>query len=110
MFGFHPDKLVKEGKFEKLEGEVAKLDAEKCKQVAEACASSNEDGAYNVLVSILDKEDRECKMAAIKALGNQGRSSASTHLLHLMDASGTDAEMKKAIETALEQIHSHHES
>ena len=36
MFGFHPDKLVKEGKFEKLEGEVAKLDAEKCKQVAEA--------------------------------------------------------------------------
>ena len=110
MFGFHPDKLVKEGKFEKLEAEVAKLDAEKCKQVAEACATSREDGAYNVLVSILDKEDRECKMAAIKGLGDQGRESASTHLMHLMDAAGSDAEMKAAIETALDKIHSHHES
>ena len=27
MFGFHPDKLVKEGKWDKLESEVVKLDA-----------------------------------------------------------------------------------
>lgn len=110
MFGFHPDKLVKEGKFEKLESEVAKLDAEKCRQVAEACATSKEDGAYNVLVTMLDKDDRDCKLAAIKALGVQGRDSASTHLMHLMDTLGDDAEMKSTIETALDQIHSHHES
>ena len=110
MFGFHPDKLVKEGKFEKLESEVQSSTPKSASRSPRHALASNEDGAYNVLVSILDKEDRECKMAAIKALGNQGRSSASTHLMHLMDASGTDAEMKKAIETALEQIHSHHES
>lgn len=110
MFGFHPDKLVKEGKWNKLESEVGKLDAGKCAQVAEACQSSNEDGAYNVLISILDKDDRTCKLAAIKALGVQGRGSAATHLMHLMDECGGDAEMKAAIETALTQIHSHHES
>ena len=110
MFGFHPDKLVKEGKWDKLESEVGRLDAEKCAQVAEACQSSREDGAYNVLVSILGKDDRACKLAAVKAMGVQGRGSAATHLMHLMDGCGGDAEMKAAIETALTQIHSHHES
>ncbi len=110
MFGFHPDKLVKEGKWEKLESEVGKVDAEKCKEIAAACATSKEDGAYNVLISILDKDDRACKLAAIKALGEQGRGSSATHLMHLMDASAGDEEMIHTIDTALEQIHSHHES
>ncbi len=105
MFGFHAEKLVKEGKWEKLEAVAGKGDETKDLEIVAACATSQEDGAYNLLISILDSGDKKCKLAAIKALGEQGRASASTHLMHLRDTHADDAEMMAALNEALEKIH-----
>lgn len=107
MFGFHAEKLVKEGKWDKLETVAGKGDEEKDLKIVAACAGSQEDGAYNLLISILDSGSEKCKLAAVKALGEQGRASAATHLMHLRDTHGDNAEMMQALDEALENIHKH---
>ena len=105
MFGFNAESLVKHGKWEKLTAVVEKMDVAKCAQIAAACAASQEDGAYNTLITMLNSTSRDCKLAAVKALGEQGRPEALTQLMYQAKSVGDDAELKNAITVAMELLH-----
>ena len=103
MFGFNAENLVKHGKWEKLTAFVEKADLSKITDIAAACAKSKEDGAYNTLITMLNSDKVECKVAAVKALGEQGRPAAITQLMY--QAKNAEGELKDAIATALDQLH-----
>ncbi len=104
MFGFHAEALVKRGKWEKLTAVVNKQDLSKIDAIAEACAASNDDGAYNTLITMLNCDNVQCKLAAVKALGKQGRPAAITQLMYQVKTAGSD-ELKAAIAEAMEKLH-----
>ncbi len=111
MFGFNAAALVKKGKWEKLTAvvnKVEKLDVEKCLQIAAACAESSDDGAYNTLITMLNSDNRDCKLAAIKALAKQGRAAAVTQVMYQSKSAGDDGELKQVIANALELLHKAH--
>ena len=104
MFGFNAEKLVKRGKWEKLTAVVEKMDMSKVPAIAAACAKSKEDGAYNTLITMLNCDSVECKIEAVKALGEQGRPAAITQLMYQTKAA-TSEELKVAIAASLELLH-----
>ncbi len=104
MFGFNAEALVKRGKWEKLTAVVNKQDMSKVDAIAEACAASNEDGAYNTLITMLNCDDVRCKLAAVKALGKQGRPAAITQLMYQVKTAENE-ELKKAIAEAMDKLH-----
>ena len=103
MFGFNAENLVKHGKWEKLTAFVEKADLSKIHDIAAACAKSKEDGAYNTLITMLNSSNAECKVAAVKALGEQGRPAAITQLMY--QAKNAEGPLKDAIAVALDQLH-----
>ncbi len=108
MFGFNAESMVKRGKWEKLTAVVEKKDMSKVPAIAAACAKSREDGAYNTLITMLNSDSVECKIAAVKALGEQGRPAAVTQLMYQSKAADSE-ELKSAIAVALEQLHNRKE-
>ena len=108
MFGFNADALVKRGKWEKLTAvidKVEKLGLDKVTEVAQACAKSKEDGAYNTLISMLNSDNEGCKIAAIKALGEQGRPAAITQIMYQAKNAAEGSELKAVIDAAMELLH-----
>ena len=87
-----------------MNDDVEKMDVAKCAQIAAACAASQEDGAYNTLIT-MNSTSRDCKLAAVKALGEQGRPAALTQLMYQAKSVGDDAELKNAITVAMELLH-----
>ncbi|MBQ8611052.1 MAG: HEAT repeat domain-containing protein [Oscillospiraceae bacterium] len=104
MFGFNAESMVKRGKWEKLTAVVEKADMSKVPAIAAACAKSKEDGAYNTLITMLNSDNVECKINAVKALGEQGRPAAITQLMYQVKTA-TSEELKNAIAAALELLH-----
>lgn len=104
MFGFNAEALVKKGKWEKLTAVVEKGDVEKCKQIAAACGACNEDGSYNTLITMLNSDNHDCKLAAVLALGQQGRAAAVTQLMYQAKTAESD-DLKTAITEAMEKLH-----
>ena len=105
MFEFNAASLVKKGKWDKLLSVVEKGDVAKCQEIAAACATVNRDESYNTLISLLNSDNRDCKLAAVKALGDQGRPASVTQLMYQAKAAEGDAELKKAIDEAMEKLH-----
>lgn len=104
-FGFDAASMVKKGKWDKLVAFIEKEDVEKCVEIAKACAQNKSDESYNTLISMLNSDNRDCKLAAVQALGEQGRPTSITQLMYQSKAVGDDKELAAAISKAMEQLH-----
>ena len=80
------------------------MDAPTRVHLAEKCADCGTEEAYNILVDLLDTDDRSVIIAAVKGLGKIGRDTGATHLRYLMGKYMKDKEMYQEIVNALKLI------
>lgn len=97
-------KYVQEKNWKKLAKIGSKKNVNDAVEVAEACGHGRMEEARNILIDILARPERECKIAAIKALGNlRYDPDSQTEALRHVNTAG-DAEMEALIKTSISQL------
>lgn len=97
-------KYVQEKNWKKLAKIGGKKNIADVIDVAEACGQGRMEEARNILIDILARPERECKIAAIKGLGNlrYDPDSQTEALRHVI--TGGDTEMEELIKASIAQL------
>lgn len=77
--------LGDKGKVKKLLSYAGSKDEVERAAAAQALGASKEDDAFNALVSLLRDPSEQVQIAAVRSLGQSGRSVAVEHVRHLMN-------------------------
>jgi HEAT repeat protein len=79
------DHLVEKNQWVKITEKLSNANARTRLEIASACGKSKEDDSANVLIRLLRDNDEAVQLQAVQSLGMNGRSTAKTHLMWLMD-------------------------
>lgn len=105
MFGkANAESLVKHKKWDKLRNLAAKADVNTAMDIAMQCGKKPCDETYNILVNMLEHQDKQVVSAAIKALGESGVATGATHIRRIMTKYQDDKAMQDTIHSALRAL------
>lgn len=78
------EKLIEKGKWDKIEAKYLKGSDEERLDLAKACATSDTDGAFNCLITLLNDKNDTVQLAAINSVGATGNDHATAQLQWLL--------------------------
>lgn len=101
--------LGEKGKVKKLLPYATSKDADERAAAATALGKSNEDDAFNALVTLLRDNDPSVQLAAVHAVGELGRPMGKEYIRYIM-SNTENAQLKEAGAQALAKLTEQHRS